>query len=53
MNNKKFIIDYVKNSKKHSRNEELECENGFKSKNYIHKSKKIYDRKQVKKTNTQ
>lgn len=53
MKNKKFIIDYVKNSNKHSRNEEVENENGFVSKNKIHKNKRKYDRKLIKKTKTQ
>lgn len=38
------VIDYVKANRKQARKEELANENGFVSKNKVHKSKKEYNR---------
>jgi hypothetical protein len=45
MKNKDINILYIKANRKGSRDAELFFENGWKSKNKIHKSKKNYDRK--------
>jgi len=42
---KNFTRDYIKAYRKKSREDELDYEQGFKSRNRIHKSSKKYSRK--------
>ena len=41
----KNTMDYIKANRKGSRDAELSFENGWKSKNKVHRSKKSYSRK--------